>query len=153
MSRPIGCSACSCWRTFPRNSSLSLMSSTYLTCPPKRLSNVLRTFLSMYSGQLENVQLPIGTFGWWICGIGVALFWTRSSVPSIPQPASELASASEPARPRNRRRVYGSATADHERVLRPPGELDRPAGAERLRLRAVGVLGEDVELLPAGRLD
>src|SRR3954454_17798662 len=107
----------------------------------------------MYSGQFENVQSPIGTFGWWICGIGVAFSLARCSVPSIPDPARALDSASEPARPRKRRRVYGSATADHERVLRPPGELDRPARAERLRLRAVGVLGEDVELLPAGRLD
>src|SRR3954463_9145536 len=64
MSRPIGRLACSCWRTFPKNSKLSLMSSTYLTCPPYFLSNDLRTDLSMYSGQLENVQSPIGTFGW-----------------------------------------------------------------------------------------
>ena len=37
------------------------------------------------------------------------LLAARSSVPSIPQPASELASASEPARPRNRRRVLSHA--------------------------------------------
>ena len=43
----------------------------------------------MYSGQLENVQLPIGTFGCVILGIGVAACLARSSVPSIPQPASE----------------------------------------------------------------
>src|SRR3954451_20916024 len=107
----------------------------------------------MYSGQFENVQSPIGTFGWWICGIGVAFSCARWSVPSIPHPASELASASEPARPRNPRRVYGSATPNHERVLRPPGELDGAARAERLGLRAVGVLGEHVELLAPGRLD
>src|SRR4051794_18456405 len=103
----------------------------------------------MYSGQLENVQLPIGAFGWWIVGTGVAAFCARSIVPSMPQPASELASASDPARPRKRRRVSGSATAHHERVLRAPGELDLAAGAERLGLRAVRVLGEDVELLAA----
>src|SRR3954470_23053978 len=103
----------------------------------------------MYSGQFENVQSPTGTFGWWICGIGVAFSLARCSVPSIPHPASELASASEPARPRKRRRVYGSATAHHEGVLRPPGELDLAAGAQRLRLGAVRVLGEHVELLAA----
>ena len=44
----------------------------------------------MYSGQLENVQSPIGTFGCVISGIGVAASAAaRSSVPSIPQPASE----------------------------------------------------------------
>ena len=59
----------------------------------------------MYSGQLENVQLPIATFGCVSSGIGVAAFCARSSVPSIPQPVSELASASEPARPMKRRRV------------------------------------------------
>src|SRR3954467_8939392 len=64
MSRPIGLSACSCWRTFPKNSKLSLMSSTYLTWPPYFLSKDFSTDLSMYSGQLENVQLPIATFGW-----------------------------------------------------------------------------------------
>jgi hypothetical protein len=37
---------------------------------------------------LENVQLPIGTFGCLICGMGVAAFFARSTVPSIPQPAS-----------------------------------------------------------------
>ena len=42
----------------------------------------------MYSGQLENVQSPIGTFGCVIWGIGVASRSARSSVPSIPQPAS-----------------------------------------------------------------
>ena len=47
----------------------------------------------MYSGQLENVQLPIGTFGCGSAGIGVASLRARSSVPSIPQPASEEASA------------------------------------------------------------
>src|SRR3954452_3760745 len=151
MSRPIGCSACSCWRTFPRNSSLSLMSSTYLTCPPYRRSNVLSTFLSMYSGQLENVQLPMGTFGCVISGIGVACLDARSSVPSIPQPASEEASASEPARPRKRRRV--SATLDHEGVLRLPGQLDLASDREALGLGAVGVLREDVELLAARGLD
>src|SRR3954452_10069383 len=98
----------------------------------------------MYSGQFENVQSPIGTFRWWTCGTGVAVCCARWSVPSIPQPASELASASEPARPRNRRRVYGSATADHERVLRPPGELHLTARAQRVGLRAVDVLGEHV---------
>src|SRR4051812_38860509 len=105
----------------------------------------------MYSGQFENVQSPIGTLGWWTWGIGVAFCWARWSVPSIPQPASELASASEPARPRKRRRVYGSATAHHERVLRPPGELHPAACAERLGLGAVDVLGEHVELLTARR--
>src|SRR6478609_7296492 len=64
MSRSIGLPACSCWRTFPKNSKLSLMSSTYLTCPPYFLSKDFRTDLSMYSGQLENVQSPIGTLGW-----------------------------------------------------------------------------------------
>src|SRR5436190_3629955 len=64
MSRPIGRLAESCWRTFPKNSKLSLMSSTYLTCPPYFLSKDFSTDLSMYSGQLENVQLPIATFGW-----------------------------------------------------------------------------------------
>src|SRR3954453_23174550 len=107
----------------------------------------------MYSGQLENVQSPIGTFGWCTVGIGVAFSRARWSVPSMPQPLSVLARTSEPARPRKRRRVYGSATAHHERVLRPPGELDRPARGKRLRLRAVRVLGEHVELLAAGRLD
>src|SRR4051794_17118670 len=64
MSRPIGLPAWSCWRIFPKNSKLSLMSSTYLTCPPYFLSKDFRTDLSMYSGQFENVQLPIGTLGW-----------------------------------------------------------------------------------------
>src|SRR3954451_15495398 len=64
MSRPIGRLACSCWRTFPKNSKLSLMSSTYLTWPQYFLSKDFSTDLSMYSGQLENVQLPIATFGW-----------------------------------------------------------------------------------------
>src|SRR4051794_16764334 len=104
----------------------------------------------MYSGQFEKVQLPIGTFGWWICGIGVAFSRARSSVPSMPQPARELASAKEPARPRKRRRDRRSATAHHERVLGPPGQLHLAPGGERLGLRAVGVLGEDVELLAAG---
>src|SRR5215210_1034444 len=111
------------------------MSSTYLTWPPKCLSNVLRTFLSMYSGQFENVQSPIATFGWRIAGTGVAALRARSSVPSIPQPASELASASEPARPRNTRRVVReSATGDHERVLRAPRQLHVAPDAERVRL-------------------
>src|SRR5438094_1891940 len=64
MSRPIDRLACSCWRTFPKNSKLSLMSSTYLTWPPYFLSKDFRTDLSMYNGQLENVQSPIGTLGW-----------------------------------------------------------------------------------------
>src|SRR3954462_7998230 len=105
----------------------------------------------MYSGQLENVQSPIGTFGWCTVGIGVAFSRARWSVPSMPQPLSVLASASEPARPRKRRRVYGSARAPHDRVLGPPGQLHLAARAERLRLRAVGVLGEHVELLAPGR--
>src|SRR4051812_12376131 len=108
----------------------------------------------MYSGQLENVQSPIATFGWRIVGIGVASLRARSSVPSIPQPASELASASEPARPRNTRRVWrGSATRHHERVLRLPGQLDVAADAERVGLRSGRVLGEDVELLAARGVD
>src|SRR5689334_1887343 len=104
----------------------------------------------MYSGQLENVQLPIGTFGCLTVATGVASLRARSSVPSIPHPLrSELASASEPARPTKRRRV--SATLNHERVLRPPRELDLAADGEALG--AVGVLGEDVELFAARRLD
>src|SRR3954462_13763382 len=105
----------------------------------------------MYSGQLENVQLPIGTFGCRTAGTGVASFFARSSVPSIPQPASVYASASEPARPRKRRRF--SATLHHERVLWAPRELDLAPDGERLRLQAVRVLGEDVELLAARGLD
>src|SRR4051794_31036155 len=103
----------------------------------------------MYSGQLENVQSPIGTLRWWTAATGVAFSRARCSVPSMPQPARLLARASEPARPRKRRGVCGSATADHERVLGPPGELDLAPGAQRLRLGAVGVLGEHVELLAA----
>src|SRR3954447_17069324 len=98
----------------------------------------------MYSGQLENVQSPIATFGWRIAGTGVASLRARSSVPSIPHPASELASASEPARPRNTRRVWrGSATRHHERVLRLPRQLHLTADAQRLRPRTRGVLRED----------
>src|SRR3954452_16622302 len=104
----------------------------------------------MYSGQLENVQFPIGTFGCRIVGIGVAGSLARSSVPSMPQPASEYASASDPARPRKRRRVY-SATLDHEGVLGLPGQLHLVGDGERLRVAVV--LGEDVELLAGGRLD
>src|SRR3954469_4196768 len=128
------------------------MSSTYLTCPPNCLSKVLSTFLSMYSGQLENVQLPIGTFGWRIAAAatGVASLRARSSVPSIPHPAREPASASKPARPRKTRRVVrGSVTGDHERVLRAPRQLDVAPDAERVGLRAFRVLREHVELLAA----
>src|SRR3954470_14478720 len=107
----------------------------------------------MYSGQFENVQSPIGTFGWVIVGIGVATLLARSSVPSIPQPASEEASSREPLRPRNCRRVLRSATGDHERVLRAPGELHLAAHAERVGFGALGVLGEHVELLACGGLD
>ena len=42
----------------------------------------------MYSGQFENVQLPIATFGCTTSGTGVASRRARSAVPSIPQPAS-----------------------------------------------------------------
>src|SRR3954468_20535936 len=101
----------------------------------------------MYSGQLEKVQSPIGTFAWVMVGIGVAALRARSSVPSIPQPASEEASSSEPPRPRNCRRVLLSATGDHERVLRAPRELDLATDAQRIRLGALGVLREHVELL------
>ena len=47
MSRPIGLLDCSCWRTFPKNSKLSLISSTYLHLPPNSLLKSLMTFLSM----------------------------------------------------------------------------------------------------------
>src|SRR4051794_15308339 len=108
----------------------------------------------MYKGQLENVQVPSGTFGWWIAATGGASSRARSSLPSIPHPASELASASEPARPRNRRRVVrGSATRHHERVLRAPRELHAAPDAELRRLRALRVLREDVELLAARGMD
>src|ERR1700754_4220095 len=93
----------------------------------------------------------MGTFGWVISGIGVAFLRARSSVPSIPQPARLEASASDPARPRKRRRV--SATFHHERVLGAPGELHVAADRQRLRLPTLRVLREDVELLAAGGLD
>src|SRR4051812_20233898 len=107
----------------------------------------------MYSGQLENVQSPIGTLAWVIAATGVACLLARSSVPSMPQPASEEASSSEPPRPRNCRRVLRSVTGDHERVLRAPGELHLAADGERVGLGALGVLGEHIQLLARGGLD
>src|SRR5690242_13347769 len=107
-------------------------------------------FLSMYSGQLENVQLPMGTLGWVTSGIGVAAFLACSSVPSMPHPARAEARAREPALPRKRRRVC-SATLHHEGVLGLPGQLHLVADGEGLRPGVV--LCEDVELLAARRLD
>src|SRR4051812_43386881 len=116
------------------------MSSTYLTWPPKRWLKAFRTFLSMYSGQLENVQLPIGTFGGLMGGIAVASFVPGLGVPGSPMPLSfDQATGRGHARPLNRRRL--SATLHHERVLGLPGQVDLAAGGERLGL---GVLREDV---------
>ena len=56
MSRPPDSPWSYCWRTFPKNWSLSLISSTYLIFVPYFCSNDLSAecFSSMYSGQLAK---------------------------------------------------------------------------------------------------
>src|ERR1700755_604900 len=145
MSRPIGWPVASCWRTFPKNSKLSLISSTYLTLTPCCLSKVLSVFLSMYSGQLAHTRPAIEALGWLTVTGFLALTWLAAS-PSIEQPASAepsavRPSAAAPERPRKRRRDIRSASSNSrrssarstsrsdiarhdERVLRVPREQD-----------------------------
>jgi hypothetical protein len=61
----------------------------------------------MYSGQFEKRIWPSGCFGWLAAGAGVGVL---SAVPfTLPQPAmTDEARASDPARPRNWRRVFMS---------------------------------------------
>src|SRR5215207_8842128 len=178
MSRPIGCLFCSCWRTFPKNSKLSLISSLYLTLPPNCLLKSLRTFLSMYSGQLANVQLPISVFGWLTLLAASSLSSLAfSASPSTPPQAARTAARplsarpelpARPMKPRLDRRslsknssrarsIRGSLNAlllgYDEGVVGIPGQVDLAAGPERVRFRAVEVLGEDGQLLAARRLD
>ena len=56
MSRPPESPLSYCWRTLPKNSVLSLISSTYLTEAPYSFSYYLRVprSSSMYSGQLAT---------------------------------------------------------------------------------------------------
>src|SRR6476659_9344583 len=99
MSRPIGLPACSCWRTFPKNSKLSLISSVYFTWPPYCLSKDLRTFLSMYSGQLANVHVPIATFGWLTAAAFLAWPVVVAFVPLTPPHAARNADRPAAERP------------------------------------------------------
>src|SRR3954453_10121652 len=109
-SRPIGFPACSCAWTLLVNSALSLMSSMYLRWPPYLLSNCLSSFLSMYSGQLDHVQLPIATFGWltvlafslWFCACPVVPLTPPQPATSAPAPL--VATPMAPSRARNWRR-------------------------------------------------
>src|SRR3954447_14730895 len=151
MSRPMGVPWASCWRTLPKNSKLSLISSTYLTLTPYRLSKVLRDFSSMYSGQLAHRSPAIDALGWLTATALRALTWFLAS-PSIEQPASAepsavMPSAAAPDRPRKRRREIPASSKsrrsrarstsrsdiarDDERVLRIPGEQDRLADGQR----------------------
>src|SRR4051795_2194385 len=169
MSRPIGLPAWSCWRTFPKNSKLSLMSSTYLTCPPYFLSNDLRTDLSMYSGQLEKVQLPIGTFGWLTA---VDAFLPEASPFTPPQAArnAEPGPSRRPAPARwrmNCRRdcslpssirstmpsrssggIAGLLSLNDERVGGIPGQRDVAARADGCSGVAVAIGRDDGHLAP-----
>src|SRR3954468_14101655 len=171
MSRPMGWPVASCWRTLPKNSKLSLISSTYLTLTPCWRLKAFSVFLSMYSGQFAHVSPAMEALGWLTVTCFLALTWLAAS-PSIEHPASAEPSAvspraAAPERPRkrrrdmpdcsNRRRSRARSTSrsdiapDDERVLRVPGEQDVLADAERARLAAIAVGGEHRELLAAGR--
>src|SRR3954469_22644505 len=156
MSRPMSWPWASCWRTLPKNSKLSLISSTYLTLTPCCLSNVFSVFLSMYSGQLAHRSPAIDAFGWLTVTAFLALMPLAAS-PSIEQPASAepsavSPSAAAPERPRKRRRDMppgpdaspsnsrrssarstsrSDIARDDERVLRVPGQQDLVADAQR----------------------
>src|SRR5256885_16474304 len=100
----------------------------------------------------------MAVLGWFTAAAFLAawdLVWV--SVPLTPPHAARPVAVNAADVPRNVRRELRRSgiglLGDDEGVVRVPGELHLAAHRERLRLRAVGVLREDGELLAAGGPD